>query len=174
MKDFKVIDLSKYSPDVAKEIANSMGVKVANGFVYVDKSSAKLIKKILNNRAAKAGKEERAQDVIIILHSNNHQSLINFPNFMNNREFLLNAVKITPNPRLCKNYFYQFINNNLKRNKIFNYQFLSNLIFNFGVTEAKFVANQFGLTGVLSEVISDNEVRALKSSPSGKLARIDY
>lgn len=174
MKDFKVIDLSKYSPDVAKEIASSLGVKVANGFVYVDKSSAKLIKKMLSKRVAKAGKEERAQDVIIILHSNNHQSLINFPFYMNDKNFLLKAVKFTPNPRLCQNYFYQYINKNLKNDKMFNYQFLNNVIFNFGLAAAKFVANQFGLTSVLDELIADNEFRALNSSPSGKLARIDY
>ena len=174
MKNLKVVDLSKYSPAVAKEIADSMGVKVASGFVYVDKTSAKLIEKMLKNRVAKAGKEEREQDVLIILSGHNHQSLMNYPIYMNNREFLLNAVKLTPNPRACKNYFYQYINKNLKKDKVFNFQFLNNIIFNFGITEAKFVANQFGLNGVLSEIIADNEFRALNSSPSGCLAKIDY
>ena len=173
MKNLKVVDLSKYTPEQAKSIADSMGVVVANGFIYVDEKSAKLIKKMLKNRVAKVG-EERPQDVVIILQSYNHQSLINFAYYMNDREFLLNAVKLTPNPRLCKNYFYQFINKNLKKDKVFNYQFLNNIIFNFGVKEAKFVASQFGLENVLKEIVEDNEFRALNSSPSGKLAKIDY
>ena len=174
MKNLKVVDLSKYSPAVAKEIADNMGVSVANGFIYVDGASAKLIKKMLRNRVAKNGGEEREQDVLLILARRDHSTLINYPNYMNDSEFLLNAVKLTPNPRFCKNYFYQFINKNLKNNIGFNYQFLNNVISNFGMGEAKLFAARFGLLGLLNEMIADNEFRALNSSPSGKLADIDY
>ena len=170
MKGLKVYDLSKFSKEEAKEIVEISGVNIAGDFVYVDKTSAKLIEKIIKNRKAKSGEEERRQDVLLILSTYNHKSLENYPYFMNDREFLLRAVAYTPNPRVCSNYFYTFINKHLKRDKSFNYQFLSKVLEHFGIKSAEFVAEKFGLEDVLDLIKKD----IYNSAPSGKVETVDY
>ncbi len=139
-----------------------------------DKQTAKLIEKLNSGRVASIGNEERESDARLIAETNNHQSFINYPYFMNNRQFLLEIVKTTPRPRFCKNYFYQYINKYLKKDKCFNYEFLTEVLENFGIQDATYVANRFGLADILNNIVSDAEWRALNSAPSGKLAHIDY
>ena len=139
-----------------------------------DKQTAKLVAKLHSGRAANTGAEEREVDARLIAKSNNHQSFVNYPYYMNNREFLLDIVKLTPKPRLCKNYFYQYINKYLKKDKSFNFEFLTEVLENFGTEEAKHFASRFGLTNILKEIVDDRELKLFNSSPSGKLVHVDY
>lgn len=139
-----------------------------------DKQTAKLIAKLNSGRVASSGDPEREEDARLIAKTCNHQSFVNYDYFMNNRDFLLDIVTVTPKPRLCKNYFYQYINKHLKQDRLFNFEFLSAVLDKFGTEEAKFVAGRFGLSGLLKEIVDDREWRLFNSSPSGKLAHIDY
>lgn len=170
MKNLKVYDLSKFSKQEAKEIAAINGANIAGDFLYVDKSSAKLIEKIIKNRKAKSGEEERMQDVLIILSTYNHKSLENYSYFMNDKEFLLRAVCYTPNPKVVSNYFYTFINKHLKKDKNFNYQFLSKVLEHFGLKAAEYVAEKFALEDVLNSIKKD----IFNSAPSGRVEKVDY
>lgn len=61
MKNLKVYDLSKFSKEVAEQIAAMKGVNIAGDFLYVDKFNAKLIEKIIKNRKAKSDEQEKMQ-----------------------------------------------------------------------------------------------------------------
>lgn len=61
MKNLKVYDLSKFSKQVAEQIAAMKGVNIAGDFLYVDKFNAKLIERIIKNRKAKTDEEEKMQ-----------------------------------------------------------------------------------------------------------------
>ncbi len=139
-----------------------------------DRQTAKLIAKLSSDRVAHVGADEREEDAQLIARTNNHQSFVNYPYFMNNREFLLDIVKLTPKPRLCKNYFYQYVNKYLKKDKVFIFEFLTEVLDNFGKEEAEYVAKRYGLSKILEEIVDDREWRLFNSSPSGKLAHIDY
>ena len=61
MKNLKVYDLSKFSKEVAEQIAAMKGVNIAGDFLYVDKFNAKLIEKIIKNRKVKSDEQEKMQ-----------------------------------------------------------------------------------------------------------------
>lgn len=62
-----------------------------------------------------------------------HKSLENFAILMDDAEFLLHCALISPNPQNCFNYFYHFVNENLKRNKTFRMEFLKAIYLNDNV-----------------------------------------
>lgn len=68
-----------------------------------------------------------------IIDSNNHISFINFPMLMNDEEYVLNLAKKSLNPLDCKDFFYQFVNEHLKRKANFRYKFLRALFLNESV-----------------------------------------
>ena len=90
-------------------------------------------KNLILGRAIKpCGKECEEYGYKIVTHFN-HESFQNFKDLMNDIKFLLNCAKLSPNPMMCECYFYNFINNNLKRNKAFRLEFLKSIYLNENV-----------------------------------------
>ena len=87
-------------------------------------------KRIEDGRAVKpCGKECHAWGDMII-NSTNHISMINSEYLVDDEEYLLHAARITPNPRECSNFFYEFVNEYLKKNPKFRLNFLKSLFLN--------------------------------------------
>lgn len=109
--------------------------------------SGKLLVKIACGKyAVKSGEVECVECGLMIAMSINHSSFANFHSLINNQDFILEAVKYTPNPKICKDYFYNFINENLKRNRAFRLEFLSNLMQNKNVNDSSLIwfTSKFG------------------------------
>lgn len=66
----------------------------------------------------------------IIAEQPNHESFVNFPNLMNDEEFVLELAQTSLNPLDCENYFYDYVNENLKRNARFKYNYVIALFIN--------------------------------------------
>lgn len=90
-------------------------------------------KNILSGRAIKPCGRECEEYGYKIVEFFDHKSLENFKNLMDNSEFLIKCASITPNPKDCINYFYYFVNENLKRNKHFRIEFLKSVYLNDNV-----------------------------------------
>ena len=87
-------------------------------------------KRLAEGRAIKpCGKECHTWGDMII-KSTNHISMINSKELIDDEEFLLHAARITPNPRECLNFFYEFVNEYLKKNPKFRLNFLKSLFLN--------------------------------------------
>ena len=87
-------------------------------------------RRLLEGRAIKpCGKECHAWGDMII-KSTNHISMINSKELVDDEEFLLHAAKITPNPRECSNFFYEYVNQYLKKSSKFRLNFLKSLFLN--------------------------------------------
>ena len=69
----------------------------------------------------------------MIIKSTNHISMINSKELVDDEEFLLHAAKITPNPRECSNFFYEFVNEYLKKSPKFRLNFLKSLFLNIHI-----------------------------------------
>lgn len=59
-----------------------------------------------------------------------HTSFENFKQLMNDSDFIIELAKLTPNPKKCENYFYQYVNPYLKSNKNFRLEFLKSVYLN--------------------------------------------
>ena len=90
-------------------------------------------KRLEEGRAIKpCGKECHAWGDMII-KSTNHISMINSKELVDDEEFLLHAARITPNPRECSNFFYEFVNEYLKKSPKFRMNFLKSLFLNIHI-----------------------------------------
>ena len=69
----------------------------------------------------------------MIINSTNHISMINSEYLVDDEEYLLHAAKITPNPRECSNFFYEFVNEYLKKSPSFRMKFLKALFLNIHI-----------------------------------------
>lgn len=90
-------------------------------------------KRLEEGRAIKpCGKECHAWGDMII-KSTNHISMINSEYLVDDEEYLLHAAKITPNPRECSNFFYEYVNEYLKKSSKFRLNFLKSLFLNIHI-----------------------------------------
>lgn len=90
-------------------------------------------KRLEEGRAIKpCGKECHAWGDMVI-NSTNHISMINSKELVNDAEYLYHAAKITPNPRECSNFFYEYVNEYLKKNQKFRLNFLKSLFLNIHI-----------------------------------------
>lgn len=97
----------------------------------------------------------------IIAEQSNHESFVNFPNLMNDEEFVLQIAQTSINPLECKNYFYDYINPYLTKSKRFKYKFLTALLLNdniYKVDDLFIIVDSLGLEKQLEKAIDDEEL----------------
>lgn len=93
----------------------------------------RMVNRILAGRRVKpCGRECREYGMMIAMNLN-HSSFQNFDELMNDEEFVLQIVGITPNPTECENYFYQYVNPYLKKKADFRLKFLKEIYLNENV-----------------------------------------
>lgn len=93
----------------------------------------RLINRIVNNRKLKPCGRECWEHGFMIARELNHGSFQNFDELMNDKFFLVEAAKITPNPVDCTNYMYFWVNNYLKKDTKFKLEFLKAIYLNENV-----------------------------------------
>ena len=118
-----------------------------------------------NVRAGRAikpcGRECREFGYLIISYFN-HSSFQNFSRLMNDREFILTCASISPDPKECKNYFYNYVNNNLKRDKKFRLQFLKAIYLNknvYTIESIYWFVEEFGFQEENKKILADLEFK---------------
>lgn len=137
--------------------------KVLNGnpfedYVGSDKNRRRLVERIMKGRKVKPCGRECYEYGKLIAESYNHSSFENFSELMNDSDFLLDMAKITPNPVMCESYFYEFINDYLKRAGKFRLQFLKNVYLNdnvFKKDDIDWVVNTYELEKENEVVLND-------------------
>ena len=98
---------------------------------YTDK---RVFLRLVRKHAIKpCGEEKRPKGELIANQFNNHQSFKNFPDLMNDEEFILSIARTSVNPAECEIYFYDYVNPYLKRNKDFRLAFLKQIYLNRNV-----------------------------------------
>lgn len=102
---------------------------------FVECSCNRLLTRLAKGRRVKPCGRSCWEYGLIIAKSYNHGSFVNFPNLMDDKEFLIEAAKVTPKPTTIDNYFYMYINPYLKKDKNFKLEFLKAVYLNEQVYE---------------------------------------
>ena len=101
---------------------------------YIEKhSDRRILARIINGRKIKPCGKECNEQGYLIAQSWHHSSFENFPELMNDEEFVLSSAEITPNPVECGNYFYMYVNEYLKAKPEFRLSFLKRVYLNLNV-----------------------------------------
>ena len=104
---------------------------------WIEGKDKRLIIRILEGRCLKPCNRECQEFALFILKQLNHGSLENFTYVMNDREFLIKCARITENPCIVENYFYNYVNEYLKNDSKFRLEFLKQLMLNENVYDMK-------------------------------------
>lgn len=98
--------------------------KIQEEYILTEEEVARVRKSIEAGRTIRC-KSKSGRDLgLLIASMNDHTSFVNFPELMDDAEFILNAAKISPNPLEVNNYFVQYINENLMCNGAFRIELL--------------------------------------------------
>ena len=102
---------------------------------YVEKYGDKRVfLRLVRKMAVKpCGEEKPSKGELIANQFNNHKSFKNFPELMNNEEYILNIARTSVNPAECEIYFYDYVNPYLKAKDDFRLKFLKAIYFNKNV-----------------------------------------
>lgn len=102
---------------------------------YVEKFTDKrlFLRLVWGRKVKPCGRACREYGYLIAREFSNHSSFENFPELMDDEEFLLDIAKTSRNPATCPIYFYDYINIHLKRNKAFRLKFLKAIYLNENV-----------------------------------------
>ena len=133
LNDDQFMILAKaYFTMVNKETSNAMKVnhrdlkyekmhERSNFDIYVEHYTDKrLFLRLVHKRKIKpCGRECKEYGRLIANEFSDHSSFENFPDLMNDKEFLLEIAKTSRNPATCRIYFYDYINPYLKKDDSF-------------------------------------------------------
>lgn len=129
-----------------------------------DEEIERIKNNILAGRKVKPCGKETRELGLIIAEMFDHSSFVNFPNLMDDEEFILQALKITPNPIMCENYLLKYVNPYLKQKAdfmgdclimIFKNENIYNLeTINYVVSEFGFEEHMAKFKPVLREIVS--------------------
>ena len=134
----------------------------------------RLIQRLLDGRVVKPCGRECREYGLMIAKTTRHSSFQNFTELMNDEEFILEIARITPNPVECDNYFYQYINQYLRRKPEFRLKFLKQVYLNENVYKLEDIALIVEWCGFEKEnliILNDKE---FKQQIQQRIASIDY
>ena len=132
----------------------------------------RLIKRLINKRCIKPCGKECWEYGKIIARTTNHQSFKNFKELMDDRDFLIEIARITPNPLNVENYFFNYIHPKIKCDKSFKYEFLKQIYLNEDVYTLKdlmIIVEAYGLTRQNYRILRNPE---MKQEIKNRLKRI--
>lgn len=118
------------------------------------------------------GGKECREEGFEIVKGNYHSSFQNFSELMNDEEFILEAVKLSPNPVSCINYFYKYVHPQLKKKYDFRLNFLKGVYLNehvFKVEDINLIAEELKLEDVNFAIKRDREFKCLMLEKLRKL-----
>lgn len=122
----------------------------------------KFEKKVKAGRVIKPCGRECREFGYLIIRQLNHSSFQNFTRLMNDREFILECASMSPDPKECKNYFYIYVNKNLKRDKKFRLQFLKAIYLNknvYTIESIDWFVTEFGFQKENEKILADLEFK---------------
>ena len=93
----------------------------------------RLMMRLAHGRKVKPCGKECWEYGFVIAESTDHGSFKNFKHLMNDKDFLLAIATITPNPTVCDNYFYIYVNQYLKKDSSFKLELLKQIYMNENV-----------------------------------------
>lgn len=117
----------------------------------------RLLNRILSGRRVKPCGMECEEFGLKIAKGFNHSSFENFSELMNDEDFLLEIAKITPNPKDCENYFYQYLNAYITKKSEFRLAFLKQIYLNdnvYKLEDVNWVVEKFNLNKENNQILS--------------------
>lgn len=148
----------KVSRVLTKNIRNSNQEMFDN---YINRyGDTRLLKRLVNGRKVKPCGRECAEYGYLIAKEFNHASFENFTELMNDKEFVLSIASITPNPVEVDNYYYQYINEYIKKDALFRLQFLKAIYLNENVYKLDDINTIVTMCGLRKEnkiILADEE-----------------
>ena len=143
---------------------------------YVDKFTDKrLFLRLVHRRKINpCGRECREYGYLIANEFSNHSSFENFPDLMNDEEFLLEIARSSRNPAECPIYFYDYVNPYLKKKKDFRLKFLKQIYLNdnvYKLEDIKTIVEYLQMQKENEMILADLEFRKLFEQ---RLAELNY
>ncbi|MBO5954819.1 MAG: hypothetical protein J6Q13_02475 [Clostridia bacterium] len=129
---------------------------------YTDK---RVFLRLVRKHAVKpCGKECWDKGKLIANQFNNHKSFKNFPELMDDEEFVLSIAKTSINPAECEIYFYDYVNPYLRARDDFKLKFLKAVYLNKNVYKLKDINTIVEYCGFQKEnkmILADLEFRRI-------------
>jgi len=142
---------------------------------YVDKfSDRRLLARLINGRKVKPCGRECHEHGFLIAEGWHHSSFENFPELMNDEEFILAAAERTPNPVDCGNYFYLYVNHHLRRKSEFRLKFLKQVYLNLNVNrleDINLIVESLDLQNENKMILNDLEFKKLIEQKFNKILK---
>lgn len=142
---------------------------------YVERyDDERLVLRLAHGRKIKPCGRECREYGYLIASTNDHKSFENFPELMNDKEFIIEIARLSPNPVECENYFYNFVNPHLKRDCGFRLEVLKAIYLNdnvYKLEDINAIVQAFGFEKENETILADiNFKRAIEK----RLEDIDY
>ena len=142
---------------------------------YTEKyTDSRFFSRLINGRKIKpCGRGGREQGYLIAKNWH-HSSFENFPELMNDEEFILSAAEITPNPVECGNYFYMYVNYYLKAKQEFRLKILKQVYLNLNVNrleDINLIVEELKLNKENKIILSDIEFKKLIEKKFDKILK---
>ena len=142
---------------------------------YVEREGVdRIISRLVHGRAIKPCGRECWELGFLIVQDFDHSSFVNFEELMNDKDFILQAASISPNPVMCKNYFYEYVNKHIKRSGDFRLCFLKTIYLNDNVYKLEDINEIVEMCGFQKEnkiLLADIEFLRLMEE---RLKKVDY
>ncbi len=107
----------------------------------------RMFQRLIDGRAIKPCGRECREWGYAIISTYEHKSMKNSKELVNDKEFLIEAMKITPNPRECNHFFYVYVNEYLKKDAGFRLDMLRALFMNvyiLGRSDIEWFVERYG------------------------------
>lgn len=108
-----------------------------------------------------------------IISQQYHISFKNFPNLMNDEEYVLELAKTSLNPLDCFDYFYEFVDEHLKRKSTFRYAFVCALFLNENIYKVKDLAIIVESLDLEKEFHEAKEDKVLKQQVKDRISKLE-
>ncbi len=143
---------------------------------YIEKfTDIRLFLRLVHRRKINpCGRECREYGYLIANEFSNHSSFENFPELMNNEEFILEIARSSRNPAECPIYFYDYVNPYLKKKKDFRLKFLKQIYLNnnvYKLEDIKTIVEYLQMQKENEMILADLEFRKLFEQ---RLAELNY
>lgn len=90
----------------------------------------RLMQRLIDGRAINPCGKECHEWGLCIVSTHDHRSMKNSKELIDDKEFLLKAMKVTPSPIECTHFFYDYVNPYLKKDKKFRMKLLKTMFLN--------------------------------------------
>lgn len=156
-----------------EEVVNNKNYKY-NSKLLQGVALRRIMTRIYNGAAIKPCGYDEKELGRKIISQQYHISFKNFPNLMNDEEYVLELAKTSLNPLECVDYFYEFVDNYLKKKSTFRYAFVCALFLNENIYKVKDLAKIIECLDLEKEFYQAKEDKVLKQQVKDRITKLEH